>query len=236
MDDIWKYNGDAEGVKKTQYSSVSTSVHKPDPSQPASSSFSEREAVPRGGGATRLPSPTPPFSSLSQDKAATSKATLSSTSGPDFISELGEGRSSPQTEISRSKVSWWRCFILCCAETEGFKLDIMFLTNISRRYSQLHGLIMWHVRCIVFLTELGGSGSFSTLSWVCWDHWPIFLGFSCMFCVLGGGDSLRVAGDWLHPQIEKKRLSRVCECVPGYCSSEEPELPWNGFRFYPYGI
>lgn len=31
-----------------------------------------------------------------------------------------------------------------------------------------------------------------------------------MFRVLGGGDSLRVAGDWLHPQIEKKRLSGAC--------------------------
>lgn len=103
MDDVWKYNGDVEGVKRTQYSSVSTSVQKSDPSQVASSSFGEREAVTSGEGVMRLPSPTPPFSSLSQDWAATSNATRSSVSGPNSVSELGEGRSSPQTEVSRSK-------------------------------------------------------------------------------------------------------------------------------------
>ncbi|XP_054575832.1 LIM domain only protein 7 isoform X3 [Eptesicus fuscus] len=103
MDDVWKYNGDVEGVKRTQYSSVSTSVQKSDPSQLASSSFSEREAVTSGEGVMRLPSPTPFFSSLSQDWAATSNATWSSVSGPTSMSELGEGRSSPQTEVSPSK-------------------------------------------------------------------------------------------------------------------------------------
>lgn len=103
MDDVWKYNGDADGVKRTQYSSVSTSVQKSDPGQLASSSHSERETSTSGEGVMRLPSPAPSFSSLSQDQAATSNATLSSTSGPDLMSELGEGRSSPQTEVSRSK-------------------------------------------------------------------------------------------------------------------------------------
>ncbi|XP_006756421.1 PREDICTED: LIM domain only protein 7 isoform X7 [Myotis davidii] len=103
MDDVWKYNGDVEGVKRTQYSSVSTSVQKSDPSQLASSSFGEREAVTSGEGVMRLPSPTPSFSSLSQDWAATSNATWTSVSGPNSMSELGEGRSSPQTEASRSK-------------------------------------------------------------------------------------------------------------------------------------
>ena len=108
MDDVWKYNGDVDGVQRTQYSLVSTSVQKSDPSQLASSSFSERETLTSGEGVMRLPSPTPAFSSLSQDQAATSNATLSSTSGPDLMSELGEGRSSPQTEVSRSKVSLGR--------------------------------------------------------------------------------------------------------------------------------
>uniref|UniRef100_G1P080 LIM domain 7 n=1 Tax=Myotis lucifugus TaxID=59463 RepID=G1P080_MYOLU len=103
MDDVWKYNGDVEGVKRTQYSSVSTSVQTSDPSQLASSSFGEIEAVTSGEGVMRLPSPTPPFSSLSQDWAATSNATWSSVSGPNSMSDLGEGRSSPQTEVSRSK-------------------------------------------------------------------------------------------------------------------------------------
>ncbi|XP_036156563.1 LIM domain only protein 7 isoform X5 [Myotis myotis] len=103
MDDVWKYNGDVEGVKRTQYSSVSTSVQKSDPSQLASSDFGEKEAVTSGEGVMRLPSPTPPFSSLSQDWAATSNATWSSASGPNSMSEVGEGRSSPQTEVSRSK-------------------------------------------------------------------------------------------------------------------------------------
>ncbi|XP_066092656.1 LIM domain only protein 7 isoform X3 [Saccopteryx bilineata] len=102
MDDVWKYNGNAEGIKRTQYSSVITSVQKSDPGQLASSSFSESEAVTSGEGVTRLSSPTPPFSSPSQEQAATSNSKLSSTSGPDLMSELREGRSSPQIE-SRSK-------------------------------------------------------------------------------------------------------------------------------------
>lgn len=113
MDDVWKYNGDVEGVKRTQYSSVSTSVQKPDPRQLASSSFNERGAGTStlGENVMRLPSPTRPFSSLSQDQAATSNATLSSTSGLSLMSELGEGRSSPQIEGSRSKVGLGRCLI-----------------------------------------------------------------------------------------------------------------------------
>ncbi|XP_066236858.1 LIM domain only protein 7 isoform X2 [Saccopteryx leptura] len=102
MDDVWKYNGNAEGIKRTQYSSVITSVQKSDPGQLASSSSSEREAVTSGEGVTRLSSPTPPFSSPSQDQAATSNTKLSSTSDPELMSELREGRSSPQIE-SRSK-------------------------------------------------------------------------------------------------------------------------------------
>lgn len=105
MDDVWKYNGDVEGVKRTQHSTVNTSVQKPDLSQPASLSFSEREAATSGEDLMRFPSPTPRVSSLSQDQDTTSKASSSSTFGPDLTSELEERRSSPQTEVSRSKVS-----------------------------------------------------------------------------------------------------------------------------------
>ena len=118
MDDGWKYNGDVEYVKRTQSSLVSTSVHKPDTSQLATSKSSEREGVAVGEGVMQLPSPTPSFSSLSQEEAATSKATLSSPSGPDLMSELGEGGSSPQTEVSRSsQVNLGRFLVTHCSET-----------------------------------------------------------------------------------------------------------------------
>ncbi|XP_070265027.1 LIM domain only protein 7 isoform X7 [Myotis yumanensis] len=125
MDDVWKYNGDVEGVKRTQYSSVSTSVQKSDPSQLASSSFGEREAVTSGEGVMRLPSPTPPFSSLSQDWASTSNATWSSVSGPNSMSELGEGRSSPQTDVSRSK-DQFSDMRISINQTPGNSLDFGF--------------------------------------------------------------------------------------------------------------
>lgn len=110
MDDAWKYNGDIEGVKRTQSSSISISVQRPDTSQLASGSSSEREAKAPRESVMRLPSPTPPYSSLSQDQAATSKDTLSSISSPDLTSELGEGRSSPRAEVPRSQVSLERLF------------------------------------------------------------------------------------------------------------------------------
>lgn len=118
MDAGWKYNGDVEDIKRTQSSLVGTSVQKPDMSQPATSKSHEREGTAVGEGVMRLPSPTPSFSSLSQDEAATSKATLSSTSGPDLMSELGEEGSSPQTEVSRSsQVNLERFLITHCSET-----------------------------------------------------------------------------------------------------------------------
>lgn len=110
MDDSWKYNGDVEGIKRTQSSSVSISVQRPDTSQLASRSSSETEASAPRESVMRLLSPTPTFSSPSQGQAATSKDTLSSTSSPDLTSELGEGRSSPQTEVSRSQVGLGRLF------------------------------------------------------------------------------------------------------------------------------
>ncbi|XP_032258730.1 LIM domain only protein 7 isoform X6 [Phoca vitulina] len=103
MDDAWKFNGDVEDAKRTQNSLVSTSVQKPDTSLLVSSKSSERERAAVGEGVRRLQSPTPSFSSLSQDQAATSQATLSSTSGPDLTSAFGEGGSSPQTEVSGSQ-------------------------------------------------------------------------------------------------------------------------------------
>lgn len=150
MDDIWKHNGDVEGVKRSQYSSLSTSVRKPDPSQLASSSFSEREAVTWGESVMRLPSPTPPFSSLSQDQAATSKATLSSTSGPDLMSELGEGRSSTQTEVSRSK-DQFSDMRISINQTPGNSLDFGFT-------------VKWDISGIfVASVEAGSPAEFSQL-------------------------------------------------------------------------
>ncbi|XP_074185489.1 LIM domain only protein 7 isoform X18 [Rhinolophus sinicus] len=150
MDDIWKHNGDVEGVKRSQYSSLSTSVRKPDPSQLASSSFSEREAVTWGESVMRLPSPTPPFSSLSQDQAATSKATLSSTSGPDLMSELGEGRSSAQTEVSRSK-DQFSDMRISINQTPGNSLDFGFT-------------VKWDISGIfVASVEAGSPAEFSQL-------------------------------------------------------------------------
>ncbi|XP_045335178.1 LIM domain only protein 7 isoform X24 [Leopardus geoffroyi] len=126
MDDGWKYNGDVEYVKRTQSSLVSTSVHKPDMSQLATSKSSEREGVAVGEGVMQLPSPTPSFSSLSQEEAATSKATLSSPSGPDLMSELGEGGSSPQTEVSRSSQDQFSDMRISIHQTPGSGLDFGF--------------------------------------------------------------------------------------------------------------
>lgn len=150
MDDIWKCNGDVDGVKRTQSSSVSTSVQKSDPSQLASSSFSERETSTSGEGVMRLPSPIPPFSSLSQDQATTSNATLSSTSGPNLISELGEGRSSPQTEVSRSK-DQFSDMRISINQTPGNGLDFGFT-------------VKWDISGIfVASVEAGGPAEFSQL-------------------------------------------------------------------------
>ncbi|XP_072638837.1 LIM domain only protein 7 isoform X15 [Canis lupus baileyi] len=125
MDDAWRYNGDVEDDKRTQNSFVSTSVQKPDTSQLASSKSSETEIAAVGEGVMGLPSPTPSFSSLSQDHAATSKATLSSSSGPDLVSELGEGRSSPQTEVSRSQ-DQFSDMRISINQTPGSGLDFGF--------------------------------------------------------------------------------------------------------------
>ncbi|XP_057563228.1 LIM domain only protein 7 isoform X5 [Hippopotamus amphibius kiboko] len=125
MNDSWTYNGDVEGIKRTQSSSVSISVQRPGTSQLASSSSSEREAAASRESVMRLPSPTPPFSSPSQDQAATSKDTLSSTSSPDLTSELGEGRSSPQTEVSRSQ-DQFSDMRISINQTPGNSLDFGF--------------------------------------------------------------------------------------------------------------
>lgn len=125
MDDSWKYNGDIEGVKRTQSSSISISVQRPDTSQLASGSSSEREAEAPRESVMRLPSPTPPYSSLSQDQAATSKDTLSSISSPDLTSELGEGRSSPQAEVPRSQ-DQFSDMRISINQTPGSSLDFGF--------------------------------------------------------------------------------------------------------------
>nr|XP_060143872.1 LIM domain only protein 7 isoform X12 [Globicephala melas]XP_060143873.1 LIM domain only protein 7 isoform X12 [Globicephala melas] len=125
MDDSWKYNGDVEGIKRTQSSSVSISVQRPDTSQLASRSSSETEASAPRESVMRLLSPTPTFSSPSQGQAATSKDTLSLTSSPDLTSELGEGRSSPQTEVSRSQ-DQFSDMRISINQTPGNSLDFGF--------------------------------------------------------------------------------------------------------------
>uniref|UniRef100_A0A7N5KPG8 LIM domain 7 n=1 Tax=Ailuropoda melanoleuca TaxID=9646 RepID=A0A7N5KPG8_AILME len=125
MDDAWKYNGGVEDARRTHSSLVSTSVQKLDIGQLVSSKSSERERAALGEGVMGLPSPTSSFSSLSLDQAATSKATLSSTSGPDLTSEFGEGGGSPQAEVSRSQ-DQFSDMRISINQTPGSGLDFGF--------------------------------------------------------------------------------------------------------------
>ncbi|XP_074243695.1 LIM domain only protein 7 isoform X13 [Saimiri boliviensis] len=125
MDDAWKYNGDVEDIKRTQNSVVSTPAPNLDASQLASSSSSRKEVAATEEDVTRLPSPTSPFSSLSQDQAATSKATLSSTSGLDLMSESGEGENSPQREVSTTQ-DQFSDMRISINQTPGKSLDFGF--------------------------------------------------------------------------------------------------------------
>ncbi|XP_069323767.1 LIM domain only protein 7 isoform X3 [Eulemur rufifrons] len=125
MDDAWKYNGDVEGIKRTQTNSVSTSAQHLEASQLATSSSSQKEAAAAAEDVIRLPSPTPSFSSLSQDQAATSKATLSSLSGLDLMSESGEGGNSPQREVPRSQ-DQFSDMRISINQTPGNSLDFGF--------------------------------------------------------------------------------------------------------------
>ncbi|XP_005213928.1 LIM domain only protein 7 isoform X15 [Bos indicus x Bos taurus] len=150
MDDAWKYNGDIEGVKRTQSSSISISVQRPDTRQLASGSSSEREAEAPRESVMRLPSPTSPCSSLSQDQAATSKDTLSSISSPDLTSELGEGRSSPQAEVPRSQ-DQFSDMRISINQTPGSRLDFGF--TVKWAFS----------RIFVASVEAGSPAEFSQL-------------------------------------------------------------------------
>nr|XP_015294833.2 LIM domain only protein 7 isoform X1 [Macaca fascicularis] len=149
MDDAWKYNGDVEDIKRTPNNVVSTPAPNSDASQLASSSFSQRE-VAATEDATRQPSPTSPFSSLSQGQAATSKATLSSTSGLDLMSESGEGEISPQREVSRSQ-DQFSDMRISINQTPGKSLDFGFT-------------IKWDIPGIfVASVEAGSPAEFSQL-------------------------------------------------------------------------
>uniref|UniRef100_A0A8D1GF92 LIM domain 7 n=1 Tax=Sus scrofa TaxID=9823 RepID=A0A8D1GF92_PIG len=150
MDDAWKYNGDGDSVKRTQNSSVSTSVQKPDKSQLASSLSSKREAATSLESGLSWPSPTPPFSAPSQDQATTSKDTLSSMSSPDLTSELGEGRHSPQTEVSRSQ-DQFSDMRISINQTPGNSLDFGF--TVKWAFS----------RIFVASVEAGSPAEFSQL-------------------------------------------------------------------------
>ncbi|PNJ73277.1 LMO7 isoform 10 [Pongo abelii] len=148
MDDAWKYNGDVEDIKRTPNNVVSTPAPNPDASQLASSSSSQKEVATED--VTRLPSPTSPFSSLSQDQAATSKATLSSTSGLDLMSESGEGEISPQREVSRSQ-DQFSDMRISINQTPGKSLDFGFT-------------IKWDIPGIfVASVEAGSPAEFSQL-------------------------------------------------------------------------
>ncbi|XP_074185494.1 LIM domain only protein 7 isoform X22 [Rhinolophus sinicus] len=84
------------------------------------------------------------------DQAATSKATLSSTSGPDLMSELGEGRSSAQTEVSRSK-DQFSDMRISINQTPGNSLDFGFT-------------VKWDISGIfVASVEAGSPAEFSQL-------------------------------------------------------------------------
>lgn len=104
MDDSWKYNGGVEVVKRAQQNLVKAPAPKLDSTQFVSGSSSETEAVP-GEDVARLSSPTP-FSSLSQDQAATSKATHS-----------GEGGSSSLRDVSSSQVRLGGFLVICVRYT-----------------------------------------------------------------------------------------------------------------------
>uniref|UniRef100_A0A2K5Q8J7 LIM domain 7 n=1 Tax=Cebus imitator TaxID=2715852 RepID=A0A2K5Q8J7_CEBIM len=150
MDDAWKYNGDVEDIKRTQNTVVSTPAPNLDVNQLASSSSSQKEVAATEEGVTRLPSPTSPFSSLSQDQAATSKATLSSTSGLDLMSESGEGENSPQREVSTSQ-DQFSDMRISINQTPGKSLDFGFT-------------IKWDVSGLfVASVEAGSPAEFSQL-------------------------------------------------------------------------
>ncbi|XP_032006922.1 LIM domain only protein 7 isoform X3 [Hylobates moloch] len=150
MDDAWKYNGDVEDIKRTPNNVVSTPAPNPDASQLASSSSSQKEVAATEEDVTRLPSPTSPFSSLSQDQAATSKAILSSTSGLDLMSESGEGEISPQREVSRSQ-DQFSDMRISINQTPGKSLDFGFT-------------IKWDIPGIfVASVEAGSPAEFSQL-------------------------------------------------------------------------
>ncbi|XP_055969580.1 LOW QUALITY PROTEIN: LIM domain only protein 7-like [Sorex fumeus] len=100
LDDSWKYNGDIDSSKRMQISS-GTMTRTLDPVPLATSLSSVQETTVES--VTQGPSPTSSLASLSQDQPATSKATLSSMSGLDSMSESGEGPGSPQREVSKSQ-------------------------------------------------------------------------------------------------------------------------------------
>lgn len=145
MDAGWKYNGDGEGVKTAENSSVSLLALKADTSQLGSGLPSEREAV-TGEGVVRLPAST----SLSQDLATTSKDTLSLTSGPNLISEFEEGRHSSHRETAKSQ-DQFSDMRISINQTPGNSLDFGF--TIKWDYSGI----------FVTSVEAGGPAEFSQL-------------------------------------------------------------------------
>ncbi|XP_040607372.1 LIM domain only protein 7 isoform X4 [Mesocricetus auratus] len=148
MDDSWKYNGDIEVVKRSTQTLVKAAAPKLDSTQFVLGSSSQREATTREDVAS-MSSPTP-LSSLSQDQAATSKATLSSMSGLDSVSDSGEGRSLPPREVSRSQ-DQFSDMRISINQTPGNKPDFGFT-------------IKWDFsRIFVASVEKGSPAEFSQL-------------------------------------------------------------------------
>ncbi|XP_054990027.1 LIM domain only protein 7 isoform X2 [Sorex araneus] len=123
LDDSWKYNGDVDSSKRTQTSSGSALIRTPDPVPLTTSLSSVQETTVEN--VTRGPSPASSLASLSQDQPATSKATLSSMSGLDSMSESGEGQGSPQREVSKSQ-DQFSDMRISINQTPGNALDFGF--------------------------------------------------------------------------------------------------------------
>lgn len=150
MDDGWKYNGDVEVVKREQHDSGRAAGMKPDSSHFILGSSSEKEVATGEDVASLSSFVLPSSSSLSHDQAASSKATFSSTSGLDSVSDSGEGRSSSLREVSRSP-DQFSDMRISINQTPGTKHDFGFT-------------IKWDVSGIsVASVEKGSPAEFSQL-------------------------------------------------------------------------
>lgn len=149
MDEGWKYNGDAEVVKREQHDLGRTTGLKPDSSHFILGLSSEKEEAIEDD-VSSLSSLTLPSLSLSHDQTASLKTTFSSTSGLGSMSDSGEERSSPLREVSRS-LDRFSDMRISINQTPGTKHDFGFT-------------IKWDVSGIsVASVEKGSPAEFSQL-------------------------------------------------------------------------